>query len=197
MRSLTGYNTDTGNGAFQPGQPITASALNALATSADKTRTMPSNDLVFNVGTGGTAYSLPQQVYYTPTGNPLDPKLNDDKVTIQPGTVNRYIPKIGSDYIDKVPAPTITVNDNGYVLVKVTHEANKYFPRTAEIVFEAVATPPVDTETTSYYPLAKVDKTTTGGTTSYALQYFSSGNLIVNRLKSGQGAATWWWDVIN
>ena len=196
MRSLTGYNTDTGNGAFQPGQPITASALNALATSADKTRTMPSNDLVFNVGTGGTAYSLPQQVYYTPTGNPLDPRLSGDKVTIQPGTVNRYIPKIGSDYIDKVPAPTITVTDNGYVMVKVTHEANKYFPRTAEVVFEAVATPPVDTETTSYYPLAKVNKTTVGSTTTYALQYFSNGNLIVNRLKSGQGAATWWWDVI-
>ena len=196
MRSLTGYNTDTGNGAFQPGQPITASALNALATSADKTRTMPSNDLVFNVGTGGTAYSLPQQVYYTPTGNPLDPGLVGDKVTIQPGTVNRYIPKIGSDYIDKVPAPTITVTDNGYVMVKVTHEANKYFPRTAVVVFEAVATPPVDTETTSYYPLAKVNKTTVGSTTTYALQYFSNGNLIVNRLKSGQGAATWWWDVI-
>jgi hypothetical protein len=196
MRSLTGYNTDTGNGAFQPGQPITASALNALATSADKTRTMPSNDLVFNVGTGGTAYSLPQAVYYTATGDPLDPNLSGDKVTIRPGTVNRYIPKIGSDYIDKVPAPTITVTDNGYVLVKVTYEPNKYFPRTAEVVFEAVATPPVDTETESYWPLAKVNKTTVGSTTSYALQYFSNGNLIVNRLKSGQGAATWWWDVI-
>jgi hypothetical protein len=63
MRSLTGFNTDTGNGSFSPGEPILASSLNALATAADKTRTMPSNDFVFNAGVGGTAYSLPQQVY--------------------------------------------------------------------------------------------------------------------------------------
>jgi hypothetical protein len=196
MRSIAGFNGSSINGSFAAGESISASALNKLATGIDATRTMPSNDFLYQANTNGTAYTLPKPVYYTPTGNPLDPKLNDDKVVIQPGTVNRYIPKIGSDYIDKVPAPTITVTDNGYVLVKVTHEANKYFPRTAVVVFEAVATPPVDTETISYYPLAKVNKTTVGSINTYALQYFSNGNLIVNRLKSGQGAATWWWDVI-
>ena len=196
MRSISGFNNSSLDGSFSPGQPVSAAALNKLGTGVDITRTMMSNDVQFVANTGGVSYSLPQQVYYAATSGPLDPGLVGDKVTIQPGTVNRYIPKIGSDYIDKVPAPTITVTDNGYVMVKVTHEANKYFPRTAEVVFEAVATPPVDTETTSYYPLAKVNKTTTGSTTTYALQYFSNGNLIVNRLKSGQGAATWWWDVI-
>lgn len=196
MRSLTGFNSDSANGAFAPGQPIFASALNALATAADKARTMPSNDLVFNAGTGGTSYSIPQQVYFSSSSNPLDPFLSGDKVTIQPGTVNRYIPKIGTDYIDKVPAPTLTVTDEGYVMVKATYEANKYFPRTAEIVFEVVTTPPADTDTTSYWPLAKVQKATSGGVTTYSLQYFSNGNLIVNRLKSGQGQATWWWNII-
>jgi hypothetical protein len=196
MRSIAGFNGSSINGSFAAGESISASALNKLATGIDATRSMPSNDILYQSNTNGTAYALPQPVYYAATGNPLDPRLNGDKVTIQPGTVNRYIPKIGSDYIDKVPAPTITVTDNGYIMVKVTHEPNKYFPRTAEVVFEAVATPPVDTETTSYYPLAKVNKTTVGLTTTYALQYFSNGNLIVNRLKSGQGAATWWWDVI-
>jgi len=196
MRSISGFNGSSINGSFAAGDPISASALNKLATGIGQAQTMPSNDVQFMGNTGGTSYALPQQVYYAATSGPLDPGLVGDKVTIQPGTVNRYIPKIGSDYIDKVPAPTITVTDNGYVMVKVTHEANKYFPRTAVVVFEAVATPPVDTETTSYYPLAKVNKTTVGSTTTYALQYFSNGNLIVNRLKSGQGAATWWWDVI-
>jgi len=196
MRSIAGFNGSSINGSFAAGESISASALNKLATGIDATRSMPSNDILYQSNTHGTAYALPQPVYYAATGGPLDPNLSGDKVTIQPGTVNRYIPKIGSDYIDKVPAPTITVTDNGYVMVKVTHEPNKYFPRTAEVVFEAVATPPVDTETTSYYPLAKVNKTTVGGTNTYALQYFSNGNLIVNRLKSGQGAATWWWDVI-
>lgn len=196
MRSIGGFNGSSINGSFAAGEPISATALNKLAAGIDATRSMPSNDVLFQSNTNGTAYNLPQQIYYSPTSGPLDPNLNGDKVTIQPGTVNRYIPKIGTNYIDMLPAPTITVTDNGYVMVKVTHEPNKYFPRTAEVVFEAVATPPVDIETTSYYPLAKVNKITVGLTTTYALQYFSNGNLIVNRLKSGQGAATWWWDVI-
>lgn len=196
MRSLTGFNSNSAQGAFSPGQPIFASSLNELAISVDKTRTMPSNDLVFNAGTGGTAYSLPQQVYEQASGGTLDPSVNGDKVTVVPGTVNRYIPKIGADYIDKIPRPQITVTDNGYILVKVTYEANKYFPRTAEIVFLAVSSPPADTENESYYPLSKVNKTTSGGVDTYTLDYLGNGNLIVNRLKSGQGAATWWWDVI-
>ena len=196
MRSLTGFNSTSVQGSFSKGQPILASDLNKLGAAADLAQTQMSNDVTFFAGGTGTCYGLPQAVYEVVTGGPLDPNLSGDKVTIQPGTVNRYIPKIGSDYIDKVPAPQITVTDDGYIMVKVTHEPNKYFPRTAEVVFEAVATPPVDTETTSYYPLAKVNKTTVGLTTTYALQYFSNGNLIVNRLKSGQGAATWWWDVI-
>jgi len=96
MRSLTGYNTDTGNGAFQPGQPITASALNALATSADKTRTMPSNDLVFNIGTGGTAYSLPQQVYVSTSSGQFNPyDVGDGNFSVIPGTLNSLIPCVG------------------------------------------------------------------------------------------------------
>jgi hypothetical protein len=157
---------------------------------------MPSNDLIFNVGTGGTAYSLPQQVYYVATGNPLDPSLDGDKVTIAPGTVNRYIPKIGSNYIDETPRPTLTVTDTGYVLVKCTYEANKFFPRTAEIVFLAVPTPPVDTNTESFYPLGKVTKTVVSGVTTYSLSgvgFFSNSNLAVNRLKAGANIATWWW----
>lgn len=196
MRSISGFNNSSLEGSFAPGQPISAAALNKLGTGIEITRTMMSNDVQYLAGTGGTAYSLPQQVFQPASGGTLDPNINGDKVTVVPGTVNRYIPKIGTEYMDKIPRPQITVTDNGYILVKVTYEANKYFPRTAEIVFLAVATPPVDTENESYYPLAKVNKTTTGGVDSYKLDYLGNGNLIVNRLKSGQGAATWWWDVI-
>lgn len=196
MRSISGFNSGSLDGSFASGESISASALNKLAGAVDKTRTMMSNDLQHMAGMGGVSYGTNQQVYYVSAGNPLDPSLSEDKVTIQPGTVNRYIPKIGNNYIDKVPAPTITVTANGHILVKVTYEANKYFPRTAEVVFVAGATPPVDTETISHYPLSTVTQTIAGGITTYALQNLSSGNLICNRLKSGQGMATWWWDVI-
>ncbi len=193
MRSLQGFNSGSISGSFAAGQPISATSLNKLATAADAARTMMSNDFTFFSNTDGVSYGLPQEIVQGVGLNPLDPEISGDKVTINPGTVNRYIPKIGSKYIDESPPPQLTVTDNGYVLVKVTYEANKFFPRTAEIVFLAVATPPADTNTESYWPLAKVIKTVVDSTTTYSLQYFSNGNLAVNRLKAGANTATWWW----
>lgn len=126
--------------------------------------------------------------------NPLDPSLSVDKVSITPGTVNRYIPKIGANYIDEPTPPTLTATGEGYVSVKCTYEADKYFPRTAEIVFTSGATAPVDTNTESHYPIAKINSTTVGMVTTLSLvRLVQSGNLAVNRLKSGASAATWWW----
>jgi hypothetical protein len=197
MRSLTGFNSNALQGAFGKGQPISATALNKLGTAADLAQTVMSNDFTFFAGNSGTGYGLPQDVINASTLNPLDPVISGDKVTITPGTVNRYIPKIGTVYIDATPPPQITVNDNGYILVKVTYEVNKYFPRTAEIVFMAVSSPPADTNTESYYPLATVTKTTVSGTDYYSLSIFgNNSNLVVNRLKAGANIATWWWDVV-
>ena len=193
MRSLTGFNSNAVQGAFAKGQPIMASDLNKLGSASDSAQTQMSNDITFLAGGNGTAYGLPQGVYEVSIGNPLDPSLDGDKVTIAPGTVNRYIPKIGANYIDETPRPTLTVTDTGYVLVKCTYEVNKFFPRTAEIVFLAVPTPPADTDTESFYPLGKVTKTVVDSVATYSLQNFEVGNLAVNRLKAGANIATWWW----
>jgi hypothetical protein len=126
--------------------------------------------------------------------DPLDPSLSVDKVSVTPGTVNRYVPKIATTYLDDPTPPTITVTGEGYVSVKCTYEANKFFPRTAEIVFTSGATVPVDTNTESYYPIAKVNSTTVGMVTTLSLvRLVTSGNLAVNRLKAGASTATWWW----
>lgn len=125
--------------------------------------------------------------------DPLTPGISGTKVTVIPGTVNRYIPKIGEDYIDKVPPPELTITAAGYIMVKCTHVPDKFFPRTAVIVFQAVETPPADTETESFYVLAKVNEVPGTSPTAYALQMYSTGNLSVNRLKAGQSTATWWW----
>jgi hypothetical protein len=191
MRSIAGFNNSAVQGSFE------SIGLNKLGGAIDQASTGFSNDVQYTEATGGTVYGLGQQVYYGQQVGPLNPGLDADKVYVSPGTVNRYIPKIGSDYIDKVPAPSLTVTDNGYVMVKATYEANKYFPRTAEIVFQAVSTPPADTDTISYYPLATITKDTSSGTAVYSMQYLASGNLIVNRLKAGNSMATWWWDVIS
>jgi hypothetical protein len=129
---------------------------------------------------------------------PLNPQLDGNKVSVSPGTVNRYIPKIGSTYIDASTPPTITAEGPGFICVKCTYEVNKFFPRTATIVFEPGATPPVDTGTESYYPLAKVNETTVDGVSVLSMvRLVDPANLVVNRLKAGDNVATWWWDVIS
>lgn len=146
---------------------------------------------------GGYGFSLNTENPF-PVDNsvnpPLRPNLSGDTAVVNVGTVNRYIPKIGSTYIDADPAPTLAITGAGYICVKATYEANKFFPRTATIVFESGATPPADTNTDSYYPLARVNQTTTGGVTTNTLTLLAEmGNLSVNRLKAGANTATWWW----
>lgn len=68
MRSIGGFNSDAIQGSFAAGQPVSASALNKLATAADAARTMMSNDVTFFSNTDGVSYGLPQQVVETTEG---------------------------------------------------------------------------------------------------------------------------------
>jgi hypothetical protein len=122
--------------------------------------------------------------------------LSGDKVSVSPGTVNRYIPQINSTYLDAATPPTITIEGPGYVLAKATYESGKFFPRTATIIYHSGTTPPADTNTESYLPLARVNEVSSGGTTTYEMTNLSIGNLVVNRLKAGANTATWWWQAI-
>jgi hypothetical protein len=127
---------------------------------------------------------------------PLWPKLNVNKVTVEPGTVNRFIPTIGGTFIDAIPAPFLTVTGEGYIVVKVTYVASTFFPRTATIEFVAGSTAPPDTSTEGYYPLSKINAVTVSGVTTYSMIIFSYGNLICNRLKAGASTAVWYWGTI-
>jgi hypothetical protein len=128
------------------------------------------------------------------TIKPLWPSLSEGKVMVTPGTVNRYIPLMGTNYIDSLPTPTITVEGPGYVCVKATYEPNKFFPRTATIVYHYGSTPPADTNTDSHYPLARVELVTTVTPSVLVMNLLvEPGNLAVNRLKAGDNMATWWW----
>jgi hypothetical protein len=197
MRSIAGFNGSSINGSFAAGSPISASALNQLASGIDKALTMPSNDIQFMGNTGGTAYSLGQQVYY---GNavppPLNPRLDNDKITVYPGTVNRIVPKIEDDYLDATTPPSITVTGEGYICIKLTYVASTFFPRTAEIIFFEGSVTPEDTETEGYYPLSKINSVTVDEVTTYSQIVLSYGNFVCNRLKSGANPAAWYWATI-
>lgn len=193
MADISGFGAGPLLGGTYAGEPLSARTINRYASHIHANVTNYSNDLTFQNSSGGVVYGLPQAVYSQPSGGFLDPNLTNDKVTVTPGTVNRYIPKIDTTYIDADPAPEITVADEGHVCIKVTYEVNKFFPRTAEIVFITGTDVPDDTETESYQPLAKINKDETTTPTTYSMVKLNFGNKVVNRLKAGANTATWWW----
>jgi hypothetical protein len=119
--------------------------------------------------------------------------VGGNKFEVSPGTVNRIVPKIGSIYLDASTKPQLTIIASGYVCVALTHETDSFFPRTATIVFHTGSATPGDTETTGYYPLAKVNVTETDEGTQYETIVMSYGNFVCNRLKAGASTAVWYW----
>jgi hypothetical protein len=138
----------------------------------------------------GSPFNDPEQGEY----RPLYATYNGtNKYLISPGTVNRIVPKIGEVYLDAATKPQLTVTASGYICVLLTHETDSFFPRTATIILHPGAVTPVDTETTGYYPLAKVNVTETEDGTKYETIVFSYGNFVCNRLKAGANTAVWYW----
>jgi hypothetical protein len=131
-------------------------------------------------------------------------------VVVTPGTVNRAIPTIDDKYLDQSPAPTLKIDNTGYIVIKSTHETGKIFPRKSEVIFvtgddfdnEAFE----DTTTRSYFPIAKVNMTAGDpvpggeegetGPPSYVIVQLNSSHLVVNRLKAGASTAAWIWDTL-
>lgn len=116
---------------------------------------------------------------------------------VYPGTVNRIVPKMSGEYLDALESPTIDpVYEEGYVAIKCTYVPETFFPRMAEVVYLPGITmePYVDTEEESYFPVAKINKDTSGDAPRWSVVQLSDSNMVVNRLKSGANTAVWWWD---
>jgi len=133
--------------------------------------------------------SYPLQVYITEQDG------QEARITITPGCVNRVIPKLNEKYLDADEPPDQLVVGEAYVTVKVTYQQDKNFPRTAEIYLHLGGdlNSLEDTTTDSYYPIAKINQTTSGDDKVYTVTQLSAGHLICNRTKAGTGTATWWW----
>lgn len=129
--------------------------------------------------------------------------------TVSVGTVNRSIPKINGIYIDQLDSnklpPKISVNDEGYIVIEATYDAQKPFPSQVEIkfitkqVYDAGIISP--NGNTSYYPLSSVKYVVANQATGQpasvlSTQLHSSNNLSVARIKVGQNTLYWqWWTV--
>lgn len=105
------------------------------------------------------------------------------------GMVNRTIPKLSGEYLDKTGTPPkMTVAEGGYVGIQVTYIPNNVFPTNATIEFRTTLTTN-DTEATSFYPLAKVEILNTVA----VITQLSDTNFVVNRMKIGRDVYSWSW----
>lgn len=119
MKSINGFNNSSLQGSSN------LSALNSIGTGVDIAKTAMSNDVHFQTSTGGTSYSLPQEVYdygeasYCPFELYLStreykgpwgdqPPTQVPCIKVWPGTVNNIVP-IWVPYddtpLDETPPP--------------------------------------------------------------------------------------------
>jgi len=133
--------------------------------------------------------SYPLQVYITEQDG------QEARIVVTPGCVNRVVPKLEGKYLDADEPPDQLIVSESYITVKVTYEENKNFPRTAEIYLHLGGdlNSLEDTPAYSYYPIAKINQTTSGSDKVYTVTQLSAGHLVCNRTKAGAGTATWWW----
>jgi hypothetical protein len=111
------------------------------------------------------------------------------KVSVYPGLVNGMVAKMGGNYLDEVPVPLLTVSGTGRLLLRVTHESQKFFPRNVDVIFQSGTTIPDDTEQYGYQPIAMLAY----ANNAYTLTQLSLGNKLVNRFKMGAAGAYWSW----
>lgn len=111
------------------------------------------------------------------------------KAGIYPGMVNQVVPKVGSKYLDELPAPLLDVSGSGRILLKATHEPKKWFPRNVEVVFNSGQTVPEDTETNGYLQLGSISMVNGNPVFSQ----LTTGNKLLNRFKMGAAGAYWSW----
>ena len=128
MRSISGFNGSSTGGSFGAGQPVYASALNKLATGIDQTRTMMSNDVQFQAGTGGTVYALQQEVT-DGIGNVIPPPWTVNVETVVDGTTKTYFLKVVRGVCNytwsEFPFGPETINDG--TSMEMSEDGNKTY----------------------------------------------------------------------
>jgi hypothetical protein len=129
MKSINGFNNSSLQGSSN------LSALNSIGAGVDIAKTAMSNDVHFQTSTGGTSYSLPQQVYDFGTAGthcPFELYLSTREykgpfgdqpptqvrcIKVWPGTVNNIVP-IWIPYddtpLDEIPAPFFPKVEGGF-----------------------------------------------------------------------------------
>jgi hypothetical protein len=116
---------------------------------------------------------------------------NTIKVRVRAGTVNNLVPKIGSDPLDKDPAPAATLDGDGthrIYLKASTASPPVFFPDT--VVVETATSDTADTDSNGYLLLATV---VVDNERIISTNQFVYASQVLVRAKPGSATALWSW----
>lgn len=112
---------------------------------------------------------------------------NQPAVSVQPGSVNKVIPKINGNDLDAAIVPTLSVSNTGYVYLRATRASGSPFPATVDILFGTAV--PADTASIGYLALASVTKTGN----SLQISQLVRSSLVTARVATSPSGAYWYW----
>jgi hypothetical protein len=146
-------------------------------------------------GSSSPCYVLADQPDSEPFDHPFKVTVFKDggvnKFRVRAGTVNNIVPKIGTDFLDAIPAPAGTLD--GDATHRIYLEASStsppvFFPNTVEAISSTADI--ADTDADGYLLLATVD--VTNGRIGPVNQYVYASQVLV-RVKPGSATALWSW----
>jgi len=148
-------------------------------------------------GSGSPCYVLADQPDPESFDHPFKVTVFKDgaavKFSVRAGTVNNIVPKIGSTFLDAIPAPAGTLDTASDATHRIYLEASSasppaFFPDTVVAISSTADI--ADTDTDGYLLLATV--AVTGGRIGPVNQFVYASQVLV-RAKPGTSTALWSW----
>jgi hypothetical protein len=153
--------------------------------------------LAKGMGSGSPSFVLADQPDPEPFDHPFKVTVfkdgDDFKFSVRAGTVNNIVPKIGTDFLDAIPAPAGTLDTSSDATHRIYLEASSasppaFFPDTVVAISSTADI--ADTDADGYLLLATV--AVTGGIIGPVNQYVYASQVLV-RAKPGTSTALWSW----
>jgi hypothetical protein len=187
---------------FTPGEVLSATKLNELANQAGYGKQWHSSKSLVAQGSFGTVnlagdQVLTAEIYDFPFKVTVGKEGNDVTVFVRPGSVNNFMPKIGSSYLDATPTPylsfsTFTSTNTKIVVLKVTKDGVRFFPNTCQIILLDDYESLVDTDNYGYLALATISgQNSPQGPIVTSVSQLIYASQIVIRAKPGSETAIW------
>lgn len=192
LDDTTGWLSSSSVPNYRPDQALTPKYIQKVLKSIERSTPRNGNGYEVHSSPKGWTLGLPYEAssrrlrFFVVT---VYSKDGSCVANVSAGMVNRTIPTMNGEYLDKSgEPPSIPVADGCYVGVEVSYIAGMVFPNVAQIVTKTQLSTN-DSLSTSFYPLASIKIVDDLS----SVTQLCDTNLVVNRMKVGFDAFSWSW----